>query len=333
MHKYKLVDESGVDEGRQRIPAGFFDAKVEGSTTWLRDCVSFQATPGWYSPKPESWPELAADMDFCLFADRTGAWREVQDLWLRMLFRSDRLLFRERGSAQWYFAVHVVGNEAVVGWPAVVDAQAAIDRKPHTFARPSPDGECAWFFITDESRWEGLQFSWYSPLHIALLKRGSRALAQHLDTVAVRAVAVGRPRPIVEICAECAFESLSKPVLRKLAARLRIDIPSRCGAYEAVSTMVKQVLRIDDGPRLFDIMKQRVESTMPNIDLLLEVDEAVAVLDKDDQEELRKKQDESKKKLAAQRQIVVGYTVARQTYRVRQAELATPGQAPKRRRV
>ena len=70
---------------------------------------------------------------------------------------------------------------------------------------------------------------------------------------------------------------------------------------------------------------------LPNVDLLLEVDEAVAVLDKDDQQELRDKQDDSKKKLQGMQQFVVDYTAARKAWRATVPEMEEP--RPTRRKT
>lgn len=77
VHKYEALDESGVDEGRLKLPQGFYEAKVAGATPWLREVVSFQSATSWYSPSPDSWPEVAADMEWCKFADAQQAWDKV----------------------------------------------------------------------------------------------------------------------------------------------------------------------------------------------------------------------------------------------------------------
>ena len=65
----------------------------------------------------------------------------------------------------------------------------------HTFFMPAPDGQVKWCFIVDERRWEGMTFTWKSPLAQKVLGRSSRQAFFEFDEVAVRALALGQPAP------------------------------------------------------------------------------------------------------------------------------------------
>ncbi len=180
----------------------------------------------------------------------------------------------------------------------------------YSFFKPKPDGHCAWFFIVNDQQWEGMPFEWRSPLYQKVFVSVFPSLRDGLAARTVRAMCRGDPAPILDVAARHAFYDLHEAGIKKLAVHLKLDVPSKASTYDTVAALVKKVLKLDDGPELFDIMKYRVERVIPNVDLLMEVDEAVAVLDRDDQEELRKKQEDNKKTLSRQKQIVVDYTKA-----------------------
>ena len=126
------------------------------------------------------------------------------------------------------------------------------------------------------------------PLASAMVALRCPAISEVTSERAVRAVTCRAAIPLIAACARQAFVGIPHTGLVRLAKHRGCQVVASASTYTMVAELVKHSLGIVDGPELFEIVKRQVDIVVPNIDMLMEVDEAVAVLNQDDKEEVKK---------------------------------------------
>eukprot|EP00969_Alexandrium_andersonii_P224282 9904948-Alexandrium_andersonii.AAC.1 len=154
------------------------------------------------------------------------------------------------------------------------------------------------FAFTSLQDVEAVVYTWRSPAaQVSLQPAGSQGLKP-----AVRAVAMEPAKPLLQVAALQAFWSLEQPPLVKLASHLGARLPSGARVFDILFALVSHVLPHASMSEVMNICCKRLasfERKMQWSDEYAELDEAVQVLAREDQENLtsQKKASESARAL------------------------------------
>lgn len=169
----------------------------------------------------------------------------------------------------------------------------------HFYFAPSSDFQSLVFLtVGDYTTWEGRTIIWRSPLWQFENLPRSRS---HWPGHAVRAFTDSEPHPILRLAALQGFWTLDRGWLLQLASHIGCEIPSGASVLDVVHCLCKHLL--SGIMSSSDILKrvqgrlQRSESVVSDdCEDLARCDEAVDVLDKRDEDAVRKAQKEYKDK-------------------------------------
>ena len=101
------------------------------------------------------------------------------------------------------------------------------------------------------------------------------------------AVVVGQSGSLVEVAARECFYTFGITKLRQIAAYLGVELPATdCSLFKALVQLIKHVLKCDD-EMLVTTLRKRVDNVDPMLELdeLWQSDDAIGLLEKEDQEE------------------------------------------------
>lgn len=164
-----------------------------------------------------------------------------------------------------------------------------------------PDGT-SWFFlddavgefdrllmpIVDLSMMQAMSFEWRCPLSIA--KDHPHHSLCSLGGPCLAAVAVGRPAPLLEVAARNAFWQISAGSLQVIARHIGCELPAKKSLYTVCFALVKFALQCDDAT-VVGILKHRLADAQATyVSELMEVDEALEVMDADERQECKSSQ-------------------------------------------
>lgn len=252
--------------------------------------VSTSASVPWHSPGAVNWSMPTADLDVVRQASSANDWAMLDACWLSTLVRpGHRLLLQFPGDPIWYFGLHAWADSSALVFLA-------------TTGRLSGVGDNAIFWEVDASMRKpvlkvvnslstilAVCFEWHSPVWQAAQSRG---LSQ--PPPAIRAFSTsGPPQSLQRLAAQRAFWTVENATLGRIASHLGCTIRAGSSLFDTVWQLVQACLPELSDSAIMTIVRLRVAAFGAGdlfTEELLQVDEAVAVLEKSDERRLHEEQ-------------------------------------------
>lgn len=289
-HRFQtLKPDQPLSEKALVLARDNFFPTVQHQSIDFSSLISTKQNATWFSPLAANVPLPAADLAALRVAHKQNRFEELGNLWLGFFAESShqvcvKLLAARDASGQWYAGLHYFPNSACLMMPVSVETVPQHQDKywvrPLRTERPvlipifSLDGLQAFAFRFKS--WAGQRRDF--PKAIPHWRPG------------VRAFRVGRIRPILQIAAEAAWWSLSKSCLCDISDYLGLGRGSSETLFSLLMPLTMKVLAVDEEKAL-EVLKLRIKNmrkTVRENDAILVADEAVAVLDIHDREEVAK---------------------------------------------
>lgn len=298
-HKYERLEvEAHPLHRNERVPDSAFNCRSGQATAsssndpgrievQTSDIIGFGATD-WYSAKADHLPVQVADLELMAALHRAGQKHLVHRAWLGQFLDAPRLLIRRRGAhaGDWLFALGAMPGSAGLAWPAL--EVEVPDRFPLRVFVPKLDAQnFEWVYIVDLSDWECLEYEFRSPSWFA------QALPETFSSLspAVRCITRKEVSSLLELGAKRAFWSFGVGFLRNLAAELKLEGLATASLFTVVFELTKHIMCTGDDEALVVCnarMRSGLSGQVSCYNELLECDEAMFFLPKDDEDALRK---------------------------------------------
>jgi hypothetical protein len=283
-HHFDAIDYQNVS-----VPSGCSLSKKRFRPTFkqqsinIKSIISASPSPSWYSPGASNQPQRYADLEITELAVLRGDVCSAEDAWLTCLVDSPSMLVRrktETNDATWMLSTRVsFDGHSAFGWPTkIVDIpDAGVFLFPRTDVK-----ELHWIVVFDVNEWEAAPYKDLSPVALQLMHPN---VDPHLFTQPLWQN--GDPEDLMTFAAHRAFWKIPKPTLQKLATHAKMDFDRSWTFFKLLYEIVKFILKCSDEAAL-KICAMRAKSGNVSWEELLKVDAAADLLEKSDQDELKK---------------------------------------------
>lgn len=108
-------------------------------------------------------------------------------------------------------------------------------------------------------------------------------------------VSGGKPQPLIRVAASAAFWGMDKCSMDKLAKHLEINIPHGSSLLTTILSLAQGVLKDKSESEVLQICSARLAGVEPDAwaEELLQVDEAISCLDKHDEKDFKREQEQA----------------------------------------
>lgn len=191
---------------------------------------------------------------------------------------------RRLPDGEWLFPLHHIAGSCCLFWPCVL---RKVGQPATTFFEPDAEARSVVIEpILSLTSWEGWRLTWRSPAW-----QWQHAPPLRSEAAALRAIAEGSPQPFLSLASEAGFWTLGKDVLDKLAEHLGAGAVSAEDLFNSLTNVIAAVNPSISEDRLDLIAEQRLARMRHEcascVEELIELDEGVHMLDKDDERDIR----------------------------------------------
>lgn len=154
----------------------------------------------------------------------------------------------------------------------------------------------SWRIIWELDDWEALLVDWVSPLGQSHQFDITRA---EVESWGIAAMSCGEPMPIVRAAAQKCFWAFQKPILTKIAAHEGVDIPDGADLFDCLWHLIRGILGANEEHAL-EIVSKRLGGKVNDygnetvLQDILQLDEAIRMLDRDEEKQVRKEQERAR---------------------------------------
>lgn len=177
------------------------------------------------------------------------------------------------------------------GWPVVAkswNGEAVNMRKvTDLFFEPSADvqkhADMKLLLILDETQWASMPCTFVSPLAQKVMRKHVQ-FGRRFD-LKIRIEPTEPLAQLLTVAAKKGFVNISRLILNRLATHRSLGLRSGVSMFELLWALVKDATALSD-EQCLEVLKRRSNSTrMANVDDLLPIGDAVAILDRGDQKD------------------------------------------------
>lgn len=295
-HTYKGVRlDLPLMSKTERLPADAYKASAATQTIRADTVQSTTQAATWYSPSAQNIPNATADLLMLRQLSKGNKLESAKRAWVGGIFdHSHKLAFRFKDARDEVFlALSHFSDSGVLAWPCDIvrigDMQAEFLKprsgllKPVVVAVVDLDAIEAWTFATN------------SFLHMYHMEPRHRGLL----TPAILLRLTRGPMHVLEIACYNAWWLMSRTVVTRFAALKQAAVDSGASLFEALLSVTKQILHFDDEQAL-DLVCKRLPAEWNAThysERLLELDQALEVIDINDREEVKATQKQAESKL------------------------------------
>lgn len=290
VHDYKEVDVVMAPEERSvKLSKEVFQATKLKPSLPFHKIVSTSSTVPWYSPGAANWSCASADLDAILYAHKHNSFAALQHTWFGTFVRPDHqlLLRRASGDPTWYFGTHAWNDSAFLAFPASCGKLPMTDGAYWVADMSKPPVFLTMLALED---WVGVVYKWRTPAWQVAACAAAGSLPASLRAFST----TGEPKPFLTVAAMMAFWSVEKSTLTKLSSHLGLALPEGGSLMDTVWGLMKHCLPAASDEEIVQLCCKRVASfDLPTwwSDELLEVEEAAAVLERSDEQEIQKQKE------------------------------------------
>ena len=301
-HKYQEPDFSSRPLRRNgRVPYEAFCSKVdtlaEEKGIRVDRKLSFSSImgygqPSWYSPGATNLNVPFCDLEMCDQLERAGSLHMSKHAWLSCFLDGDNLLIRQVRPAvgPWFFALGGMDDTASIVWPA--HSVPVAPASPFWAFIPSTTcDKVAFVTVVDLADWEALVYEWKAPVWCQ--HQMPRSFSE--EPPAVRAICDNKPQALLEVAAEACFWKFGLTRCISIANHLKIKVPAGGSLCEVLLVLVMSILHLDEVAGL-ELLAKRLYKMDARSQLcyseLLECDEALHFMTRDDEKAMREDRDQ-----------------------------------------
>ena len=295
VHHHDVIAPQGglVPERGLKMPKQASRPLVRDMSVDCDGMVSYQAKTTWHSAPAEGLMRPYADLATIAEAVRCDTWPMLRSLWFGALMSLNHHIVVRRKSGDgpwgpWLLPLQDMRNSCCLFWPMV-----ELRHDDITWFEPSRDVDLSRMLIPvwNVSDWQAWRVEWLSPVGQRVSRGLDRASAgAHWR---IRAHPTGKAENLLRVAARCGFWRLSLQFLQKLMEFEHVDAGAGAGLFDVLWGLVQHILGTTDEETL-GVLSARLDvsshSTANVYDDLLACDEAMAALDRNDQQELDQEQ-------------------------------------------
>jgi hypothetical protein len=264
---------------------------LEESSLPFSNLVSTSSKSPHFSPSPQNVGYPAADAALLRTGDmmnRTAGLAE--SAWMGFFSdASHNVCFRIKNPAMatdWYLGLgHYDGSSCLV-WP--VSKERFPEHPDIEWLRPKKLTAPCFVQISDFEAVEGFLVKWRS----WAWQRKHLPAKTAKGKIGIRLFRDSDIEPILRVCARQAWWAVPRHTLEDIATNQKVHAGSGCSLFSLVFALTKKVLGLDDASTCTILQSRmaRMKDTGNWSDAIMEIDEAVQVLDENDREEVTKAQ-------------------------------------------
>lgn len=313
-HSYSIVDyEVSANSIGDRLGRKCFEVQDSELSMNLSGIASTSPSPTWWSPAASNVNVPVADL-FLLrsCSSSLGGLRSVEGAWTgQLLDVRHRLLVKvsDGASESIFIAGHFFQDSAVLVWPVLAHTVPAYPQT--TWYEPDTSVTTPSFIAVTSLNSLGMtavSFKWKSWL--AQLKEFPNAAGKWGPRI--RLFAEGPFESLLVVAAKRAFWTLPRSLLQDIASDQGIDIGQATNAFETVAALSSSILGCDQATAT-RVCHQRLllldQETAYSRDLL-EIDEAIEVLDKNDHKTVKAEKTSAERAQCQRRDFAEAYKAA-----------------------
>ena len=310
MHKMTPTQLYAEELDRGEVVDGqYVHPRLQHCSIDTHGIAGYNASPTWSSAQEPLLGQAAADLLVTSILVSRNEIHAVGDHW-RGVFMSPSHYFvcrrvdvetREPLSGWWLPLKHVT-DSGVLCWPIRLEARDSVSLVVICKPESTPD----LIAVHDLRQWQVKSYKVYSPAGLHAAHPG----AYRCGLPAVRAVIVDGESDLLRLAASKAFWDFRITRLEKIATDiLGLQLPAGATLFGIFFALITHILDLSAkdvveiiSDRLGDV--DNVSAATEGIDHLIQLDEAAACLDRNDEADLRKCQQEYRDEAKAQEELV-----------------------------
>ena len=289
VHRFKEIEVSAASSKKRKLlPKDAYQAPCRRASMPFGKITSTKQAPDFYSPGAVNICQKYADLPLALEMKKQNKVQLPDSAWLGAIFNCRfKLIFRLPGDSQWYYGGHHFAESSCIVVPAVIGKLPGAELvyfQPdvrHIATTTSPTV----LPITSIKDIDCYHYRSRSPMWQHLESGGA---ADVLPSAVRDFSASGDgPRPILIVLAENAFFKLNITFMRDLAKHIGAPCCAKFGLCETLFVVIqftKQPISDLDVMKLVCMRKADFRKSQSWLAEVEEIDEAVEVVDKEDEQ-------------------------------------------------
>ena len=230
----------------------YFETKDSLGWPPLRELPGFSRTSKWYSPAADDVHDSIFDLLCCKQMGNDLEGFDDVLLW-SMLLCGDRTILQHKESSAWYVVLGVAAGCCTLAIP-VVRHTVGFAHNYFTLSPPESFQEWCPLVIRSPDHWAAASFVWASPLHQLQTDPTKELLAHTKKRIVI--MIDGAVSDLVKHAAQCAFYSIGKAAMLKMASKLDIEVDASLPLFEFLCVLVAKVTGADE-EGVLEIMRLR----------------------------------------------------------------------------
>ena len=301
-YKFALPPQDiAVSRASVTLDGKAFGRKIDAPSIDIKGVASTKSKAAWLSPKPENFAISGGDIYVLKQAKEKEEPAIVADSIMSCICNYKYNLVIKKGDtrdgkSQWLYGLWHFAGSAGFGWPVTIEVVPG--HKEMQVLR----------FAEDVSEHVPIVLSTWENVKARTVTWRSVSYQQHYCKKAtwrhaIRAFVTSAEQDLQSIAAANGFWDLPLTTLQKVAHNIGVDITSATSLVDGLFTVCKEITKYNDDQVLDDCLAPRLEACPPQdnevMDVLMDVDEAVSCLMRDEQHNFLQEQKHAKETLCA----------------------------------
>lgn len=294
-HNYRGVKlDCPLMSKTERLPADAYRASPATETIKAAEVQTAGQTADWYSPSAQNIPNGTADIFLLRQLYSQEQLHGARNAWVGGVFdHSHRIVFRFKGQQTMFLALSHFSDSAVLAWPCSMEALPTTNIKLLKLSERVEEPTLLAVIDLDEVEAFSFKFVSFMDLYVRF------PVARGLLRIGIMMEVVRGPLHVLEIACYEGWWLLSRTVICRFAALKQAQIEAGSSLFATLFSVTKHILNLDDESTL-GLVRQRLpaeRNASHFSERLLHLDQALEVVDHNDQEEVKATKKAAKTKL------------------------------------
>lgn len=332
VHSYKeTVGAPHLLPATAKLPAQTFRPQLRQADPLLKDIVSTQRTTSWVSPGAAGLAIEFADTHVVRQVVEEGSYHCLRHSWLCILlsFKHEIAVRRRAGpDRSWMLPLAPIRESAALALRLLERDVPGHDGKVYFKVA---EGAPVVLPVLRHDDWEACDLAWHSPLRSQkLFPRAGWAFWS-----SVMPFMASSPRPLMKVAAAHGFWTIPKAYLVKLCDLMGLDLGSGSSLFDICFSLVQFCGGGQTDEEIMTCLKHRKVLMTWGVgcvaEELMEVDEASAMFDKDEQGEFQEEKNEAKTRLGELSSFRQGWKQKKEVIRSKASSSGSGGQRSRKK--